>query len=85
MRTESVDTESEEGYDNFLTLEEFMELRNAMVQLPLIKRSETYGSVTVIDEEGTEQNQVKEELETKRWDQVLSDFEKLLIVKYLAP
>ena len=85
MRTDSVDTESEEGYDNFLTLEEFMELRNAMVQLPLIKRSETYGSVTVIDEEGTEQNQVKEELETKRWDQVLSDFEKLLIVKYLAP
>ena len=85
MRTESVDTESEEGYDNFLTLEEFMELRNAMVQLPLIRRSETYGSVTVIDEEGTEQNQVKEELETKRWDQVLSDFEKLLIVKYLAP
>ena len=56
MRTDTIDSESEEGYDNFLTLEEFMELRNAMVQLPLIKRSETYGSVTVIDEEGTEQN-----------------------------
>lgn len=44
MRADSVSEDGdEEGYDNFLTLEEFMELRNAMVQLPLIKRSETYG------------------------------------------
>lgn len=49
MRTDTGDSDSEEGMDNFLSLEEFMELRNAMVQLPLIKRSETYGSVIVVD------------------------------------
>ncbi len=53
-----------------------------MVQLPYVKRMERFNSVMVVNEtEGEEQPKKKEdEDEMKRWDEVLSDFEKLLVV-----
>ena len=54
----------------------------------MVQRAQNFGSVVVIEDQseaGTKQTVETEPVESKRWDEVLTDFEKLLIIKYLAP